>query len=245
MTPASLLFGVALAPRRQHVRRDRQQLEGDEHADEVAARRHHHHAEHAAQQQHVVLALVVAALLELGLADQHDDVGGEQEQRLDDQRELVDDVATVEQRAHVVADDTERHDRHERAEQHEPGERGGRPLLGLVDQQVGAEHDVDADDEHQLGREGVPVDRRRLTHSSACGEQPTITARGTPRGCRRAAVTGGIEDLEQQVREHAEDEDEDQHRRPGDPLDGRDVLDVAVVVLVVHRRADGVGGRRR
>ena len=48
----------------------------------------------------------------------------------------------------------------QRAEQHEPGERRGDPLAALVEQQVGGEHDVDADDEHQLGGERVPVDRR-------------------------------------------------------------------------------------
>ena len=40
-------LAVALAPGGQHVGGDRQELEGDEDADEVAGRRHHHHAEHA------------------------------------------------------------------------------------------------------------------------------------------------------------------------------------------------------
>ena len=67
---------VPLAPRGHHVGRDRQELEGDEHADQVARTRHHHHAEHAAEQQHVVLALVVLAVLDLVGGEQHDDVAG-------------------------------------------------------------------------------------------------------------------------------------------------------------------------
>ena len=143
-------LGVPLAPRGEHVGRDRQQLEGDEHVIEVARRRHHHHAEHAAQQQHVVLALVVAALLERGLADQHHHVAGEQEQRLHHEREVVHDVAAVEQRScPLVVHHRQGHDRDERAEQDDPGDRRRRPLLRLVDQQVGSEHDVDPDDEHE------------------------------------------------------------------------------------------------
>ena len=182
-------LAVALAPGGQHVGGDRQQLEGDEHADEVAARRHHHHAEHAAQQQHVELALVVAALLQLGLAHQHDDVGGEQEQRLEDQRELVDDVAAVEQRPRVVADHGQRDERDAGAEQDEPGERGGGPLLRLVDEQVGGQHDVDADDQHELGRERVPVDdRRRPVRRPGASSDRDHAARGAPPRCGRRAA---------------------------------------------------------
>ena len=152
---------VTLAPRGQHVGRDRQQLERHEDAHEVARRGHHHHAEHAAQHQDVELTLVVAALFELGLAHQDHDVGDEQEQRLEDQRVVVDDVATVEHRTGVVADHGQRDDRDERGQRHEAGDGGDRPLLRLLEHQVDHQHEVDAEHDDDLGRERVPVDRRR------------------------------------------------------------------------------------
>jgi hypothetical protein len=153
---------VALAPGGHHVGRDRQQFEGDEDADEVAGRRHHHHAEHAAQQQDVILALVVAALFERVLAHQHDHVGDEYEQCLEDECVVVDHIATVEQRTdRIVTDDRQRDDRDERCEHDEAGDRGHRPFLRLVEPQIDEQDEVDADDEDDLGREGVPVDRRR------------------------------------------------------------------------------------
>ena len=55
-----------------------------------------------AQEQEVVLALVVVALLDVGGRQQDDHVAGQQEQRLQDQCEVVDDVATAEHGTVVV-----------------------------------------------------------------------------------------------------------------------------------------------
>ena len=107
---------VPLAPRGQHVGGDGEQLEGDEDADQVAAGGHHHHAQDRGQQQEVVLALVVVALLHVGGRQQDDDVPGQQEERLQHQREVVDHVAAAEHRA-VRAVDGEREDRHQRGQQ--------------------------------------------------------------------------------------------------------------------------------
>ena len=44
---------------------------------------------------------------------------------------------------------------------------------------------------------------------------------------------GRIEELEHQVREHAEHDDGDEERRPGDPLDEAHVVDVGVAIVIV------------
>ena len=55
--PRLVAVQVALAPAREHVGRDRQELEGDEDRHEIARGRHHDHAEERRQQEEVVLAL--------------------------------------------------------------------------------------------------------------------------------------------------------------------------------------------
>ncbi len=141
--PASFDLRLRLFHDGHHVGGDRQQLERHEDAHEIASRGHHHHAEHAAQQQHVELALVVAALFEFGLAQQHHDVGSQQEQRLQDQRVVVDHVSPVEQRSHAVAGDREDHHCDEAAQQHEAGDRRDRPLLRFGELQIEQQDDVD------------------------------------------------------------------------------------------------------
>jgi hypothetical protein len=143
-----------------HVGGDRQELERDEHADEVARRCHHHHAQDARQQQHVVLALVIAALFDLVGRQQHDDVAAQQEEGFQHEAEVVDHVAIVEHRSHVAADDSQRDDWQERTEQDEARQRGEHPPLALTDEQVDQQHHADPGTEHDLGRERVIVDRR-------------------------------------------------------------------------------------
>ena len=88
----------------------------------------------------------------------------------------------------------------------------------------------------------MPVDRRRRP-LAGLGEE-TDHPQVLPEPVDELG-DGRVEELEQQLRVDAEDDDGDQHRRPGDPLDGGDVLDLSlvVIVIVVDGRPDGV--RRR
>ncbi len=141
--------------------------------------------------KHVELALVVAALFEFGLAQQHHDVGRKQEQRLEDQRVVVDHVPPVEQRSHAVTGDSEHHDRNETAQQHEAGDRCDRPLLRFGELQIEQQDDVDADRQHDLGRERSPIDRRRRPVAGLGKErgehQPSVSPRRAT-----SSVTAGL-----------------------------------------------------
>jgi hypothetical protein len=156
--PRLVALLIPLPPRRQHVG-GMESTEGDEDAHQVAGRGHHHHAEHRAEQQEVVLALVVVALLDVGGREQDDDVTGQKEERLQDQREVVDDVATVEHGT-VVAVDGQRQDRHQGGQQPQTGDGRRRPLLPFRQEEVGDQQHDDRAGEDDLGRERVVVDRR-------------------------------------------------------------------------------------
>jgi hypothetical protein len=149
---------VPLAPRRQHVGRDGQELEGHEDAHEVAARGDHHHPEHGREEEHVVLPVVVVALLHVVRRHEDDDVGGEQEEALEHKGEVVDDVGAVEHHAGGLVGEGEGEDRDEGREDADSGERRQRPLAIVLDEQVEEQQEHDDAAEDDLGREGVVVE---------------------------------------------------------------------------------------
>ena len=148
---------VALAPPGKHVRRDRQGLEGDEDRDEVPRRGHDDHAEQRRQDQEVVLALVVVAFLDVARRHQHDDVADDEEQRLEDEREVVHDVRPADHGA-TVSIGRESDDGNERGQQPEAGDVGKDPLAAFVEQRVAEQHEHQRTREDDLGRQRVIVE---------------------------------------------------------------------------------------
>ena len=150
---------VTLAPGREHVSRDREQLESDEDRDEVAGRCHDAHAEDRAQEEHVVLRLPVVALGDVVRRQQHDDVPTDDEERLEQQSGAVDDVGAAEERPGGVVRGREGEQRDGRGEQDQSRDRRDEGLGPLEQHDVGEQQHDDARGDHDLGRDRVPVDR--------------------------------------------------------------------------------------
>jgi hypothetical protein len=102
--------------------------------------------------------VVVVAFLHVVRRHEDDDVGGEQEEALQHEGEVVDDVAAVEHHPGRLAGEGEREDRHERGQHADPGERRQRPLPVLFHEQVDEQQHDDDGAEDDLGREGVIVE---------------------------------------------------------------------------------------
>ena len=157
LQPRLVALEVTLAPRREHVGGDREQLEGDEDADEVAGRCHDHHAQHRRQDHLVVLALPVVALGDVVRREEHDEVGRQQEQGLEHQRIGVDDVAAAEHDpVHAVVGQGGHRDQGD--QQADAGDRRGRPPLLVTGERVDHEEEDQRRGDDDLGRESVEVD---------------------------------------------------------------------------------------
>ena len=128
---------------------------------------------------------------------QHDDVADQEEQRLEDEGEVVDHVARRRTSSGVSSPiDRQRDDRDQRGEQTETGHRRRDPLAALsaTNRSSDAARRRCTTARIDLGREGVVVDGRR-------GERPrpgrrALTARVSLRGLRRPTARGhgGIDD---------------------------------------------------
>jgi hypothetical protein len=90
-----LRFRLGAVERRQHVQRDGEQLEGDEHDDQVGRLDHQHHAEDAEQQQGVILAALQAHALDVAVGQR------DAQQPADEQQGVQEDGKAV-QHGHVV-----------------------------------------------------------------------------------------------------------------------------------------------
>ena len=91
MSPASCDVEPAAVERGEHVQRDRQDLEREEHDDQVVGRRHQHHARRRAQHQRVVLRRLEVLALRGSPADRNSgEQRREQHDGLHEHREPVD-----------------------------------------------------------------------------------------------------------------------------------------------------------
>ncbi len=148
-----------LAERGQDERGDRDRLQRDEQRDEIARARHDAHAEGGDEQQEVELTVVVVALGDVVDREQHRDVRRDDEERLQRKCVVADHVGAVEETP-LVAGMRERRDGDERAEQAHRGDARRAPRLAVGQDQVGEEHHDHRRDQHEVGREGVPIEGR-------------------------------------------------------------------------------------
>ena len=174
---------VALAPAGQHVGGDRQQLEGHEDGDQVARRRHQHHTEDRREHQAVVLVLPVVALGDVVRRQQDDDIPGDEEDRLHDQGEVVDDVGATEHHP-VGTIDGEGAYRNQGGEQADAGQHRAEGAAPLEEHHVEQGQQGAEAQQHELGRDRVPVDRRPRELGGELGEHGVSPPPPTPR--RRA-----------------------------------------------------------
>jgi hypothetical protein len=80
---------LALEQARQHVERERHQLEGQEHDDQIARRRQEHHARGREEHERPVLARLGAGPAQVVHREQHDERARVADDHVEEQREVV------------------------------------------------------------------------------------------------------------------------------------------------------------
>jgi hypothetical protein len=146
--------------RAQHVQRDRQQLEAEEHRHQVLGRDEHDHPEHRAEQQRVVLALARLGRRLRAPRQQHRGGGRDDEDHRQRQREVVDHERA---RHDLGVGVPAQNDAHRRDGQDRERQRGHR----VSAHEAAAQQPHEQDDAHPGGqrdqrRQRVPVDVRGL-----------------------------------------------------------------------------------